>query len=184
MRLEHKTRFIIKQKVMKKIFVVIALSSVMFACNNKAKEEAALKQQETDKQLAIKAVKDSMRLDSFKRAETAKVEAEKEAKHQEELAAARRAGAASSKSSRSTRSYASSSGGSSSSSYGGTQPTAKKKGWSDGAKGAVIGGAAGAVGGALIDKKKGRGAIIGGLVGAGGGYLIGRGEDKKSGRVQ
>lgn len=162
---------------MKKIFVVIALSSVMFACNNKAKEEAALKQKEAEKQLAIKAVKDSLRLDSFKRAETAKIEAEKEAKHQAELAAARRAGASSS------RSYASSGG--SSSSYGGTtQPTAKKKGWSDAAKGAVIGGAAGAVGGALIDKKKGRGAVIGGLVGAGGGYLIGRGEDKKSGRVQ
>ncbi|WP_010601434.1 hypothetical protein [Pedobacter agri] len=63
---------------MKKIFVVIALSSVMFACNNKAKEEAALKQQEAEKQLAIKAVKDSLRLDSFKRAETAKIEAEKE----------------------------------------------------------------------------------------------------------
>jgi len=162
---------------MKKIFVVIALSSVMFACNNRAKEEAALKQQEADKQLAIKAVKDSLRLDSFKKAETAKVEAEKEAQHQAELVAARKAGAASS------RSYASSGG--SSSSYGGTtQPTAKKKGWSDAAKGAVIGGAAGAVGGALIDKKKGRGAVIGGLVGAGGGYLIGRGEDKKTGRAQ
>ncbi|RZK61804.1 MAG: hypothetical protein EOO95_15910, partial [Pedobacter sp.] len=73
---------------MKKIFVVIALSSVMFACNNKAKEEAALKQQEAEKQLAIKAVKDSLRLDSFKKAETAKVEAEKEAKHQAELAEA------------------------------------------------------------------------------------------------
>lgn len=160
---------------MKKIFVVLALSSVMFACNNKAKEEAELKQKEAEKQLAIKAVKDSLRLDSFKRAETAKLEAEKEAKHQAEVAAARRAGAASS------RSYASSGG--SSSSYGGTQPTAKKQGWSDAAKGTVIGGAAGAVGGALIDKKKGRGAIIGGLVGAGGGYLIGRGEDRKSGRV-
>ncbi|WP_293309018.1 YMGG-like glycine zipper-containing protein [Pedobacter sp. UBA5917] len=165
---------------MKKILVVIALStSVLFACNNKAKEEAALKQQQAEKQLAIKAVKDSLRLDSFNKAAAAKVEQEKEAKHQAELAAARRAGAASS------RSYASSgSGGSSSGAYGGTQPTAKKKGWSDAAKGAVIGGVGGAVGGALIDKKKGRGAIIGGLVGAGGGYLIGRGEDRKSGRVQ
>lgn len=161
---------------MKRILVVIALStSVLFACNNKAKEEAALKQQQAEKQLAIKAVKDSLRLDSFKKAEVAKVEQEKEAKHQAELAAARRAG--------SSRSYASSGGGSTSA-YGGAQPTAKKKGWSDAAKGAVIGGAAGAVGGALIDKKKGRGAIIGGLVGAGGGYLIGRGEDRKSGRVQ
>jgi len=161
---------------MKKIFVVIALSSVMFACNNKAKEEAELKQKEAEKQLAIKAVKDSLRLDSFKKAEIVKKEQAEEAKHQAEVAAARRAGA------NSARSYASSGG--TSSSYGGTQPTAKKKGWSDAAKGAVIGGAAGAVGGALIDKKSGRGAVIGGLVGAGGGYLIGRGEDKKSGRVQ
>lgn len=76
---------------MKKILVVIALSSsVLFACNNKAKEEAALKQQQAEKQLAIKAVKDSLRLDSFKKAEVAKAEQEKEAKHQAELAAARR----------------------------------------------------------------------------------------------
>jgi hypothetical protein len=167
---------------MKKILVVIALStSVLFACNNKAKEEAALKQQQAEKELAVKAVKDSLRLDSFNKAAAAKVEQEKEAKHQAELVAARRAGATSS------RSYAgsgASSSGSSSGAYGGTQPTAKKKGWSDAAKGAVIGGVGGAVGGALIDKKKGRGAIIGGLVGAGGGYLIGRGEDRKSGRVQ
>ena len=161
---------------MKKILVVLALSSsVLFACNNKAKEEAALKQQEAEKQLAVKAVKDSLRLDSFKRAETVKKEQAEEAKRQAELAAARRSG---------QRSVASSGSGGSSSSYGGTQPTAKKTGWSDAAKGTVIGGAAGAVGGALIDKKKGRGAIIGGLVGAGGGYLIGRGEDRKSGRVQ
>lgn len=162
---------------MKKILVVLALSSVMFACNNKAKEEAALKQQQAEKELAVKAVKDSLRLDSFKKAELVKKEQAAEAQRQAELAAARKAGA------KSSRSYASSGGGTSSS-YGGTQPTAKKKGWSDAAKGTVIGAAAGAVGGALIDKKKGRGAIIGGLAGAGGGYLIGRGEDRKSGRVQ
>jgi len=162
---------------MKKIFVVLALSSVMLACNNKAKEEAALKQQQADKELAVKAVKDSLRLDSFKKAELVKKEQAAETQRQAELAAARRAGA------KSSRSYASSGGGTTSS-YGGTQPTAKKKGWSDAAKGTVIGAAAGAVGGALIDKKKGRGAIIGGLAGAGGGYLIGRGEDRKSGRVQ
>ena len=162
---------------MKKIFVVLALSSVMFACNNKAKEEAALKQQQADKELAVKAVKDSLRLDSFKKAEIVKKEQAAETQRQAELAAARRAGA------KSSRSYASSGGGTTSS-YGGTQPTAKKKGWSDAAKGTVIGAAAGAVGGALIDQKKGRGAIIGGLAGAGGGYLIGRGEDRKSGRVQ
>lgn len=162
---------------MKKVFVVIALSSVMFACNNKEKEETALKQQQEAKQLAIKTVKDSLRLDSFKKADLAKQEQIKKDKQEAELAAARKSGQRSA-------AYASSGSGSNSGSYGGAQPTAKKKGWSDAAKGAVIGGAAGAVGGALIDKKKGRGAIIGGVVGAGGGYLIGRGEDRKSGRVQ
>ena len=159
---------------MKKIFVVIALSSVMFACNNKAKEEAAIKQQEAAKQAAIKAVKDSLRLDSFKKVEVAKKEQAIEAQHQAELVAARKSA---------SYSRSGSGSGSSSAAYGGAQPTAKKTGWSDAAKGSVIGGVAGAVGGALIDKKKGRGAVIGGLVGAGGGYLIGRGEDRKSGRV-
>ncbi|QKJ65039.1 glycine zipper family protein [Flavobacterium sp. M31R6] len=46
-------------------------------------------------------------------------------------------------------------------------PTAKKKGWSGAAKGAVIGAGVGAATGAIISKKKGQGAIIGGLAGAG-----------------
>lgn len=64
-----------------------------------------------------------------------------------------------------------------------TQQEQKKKGWSNAAKGAVIGGAAGAIGGALIDKKHGQGAIIGGVAGAGAGYLIGHAKDKKTGRA-
>ena len=53
-----------------------------------------------------------------------------------------------------------------------TQNTStKKKGWSNTAKGAVIGAGVGAATGAIVSKKKGQGAIIGGLVGAGvGGY--------------
>lgn len=44
----------------------------------------------------------------------------------------------------------------------------KRKGWSGAAKGAVIGAGVGAIGGAIIDKKKpAQGAIIGGLAGAG-----------------
>lgn len=58
-----------------------------------------------------------------------------------------------------------------------------KKGWSKSAKGAVIGGAAGAAAGAIINKKnRAVGAVIGGVVGAGGGYAIGRGMDKRDGR--
>jgi YMGG-like Gly-zipper len=59
----------------------------------------------------------------------------------------------------------------------------KKKGWSDAAKGATIGGVGGAVAGAVISKNKGKGAIIGGVIGAAGGYILGRKKDKKSGRV-
>ena len=60
--------------------------------------------------------------------------------------------------------------------------TTKKKGWSNRAKDAVIGGAAGAVGGAIISKHKGKGAVIGGAVGAAGGYIIGNEKDKKNKR--
>ncbi len=62
--------------------------------------------------------------------------------------------------------------------------SSRKKGWSKGAKGAVIGGASGAVAGAIISKKKGTGALIGAAVGAAGGYIIGRQQDKKDGRIR
>lgn len=60
--------------------------------------------------------------------------------------------------------------------------TVQKKGWSNKAKGAVIGGVGGAVVGAAVSKKKGKGAIIGGVVGAAGGYIIGNEKDKKQKR--
>ena len=60
----------------------------------------------------------------------------------------------------------------------------KKEGWSKAAKGAVIGGVAGAAGGAIINKQnRVVGAVIGGVIGAAGGYGIGRGMDKKDGRI-
>ena len=59
----------------------------------------------------------------------------------------------------------------------------RKKGWSKAAKGAVIGGATGAVAGAIINKRnRAAGAVIGGVAGAGVGYGIGRSKDKKDGR--
>jgi hypothetical protein len=57
-----------------------------------------------------------------------------------------------------------------------------KRGWSSGAKGAVIGGAGGAILGGVISKNHVKGAIIGGAVGAGTGYIIGHHKDKKRGR--
>ena len=59
-----------------------------------------------------------------------------------------------------------------------------KKGWSSGAKGAVVGGAGGALAGAAISHDHSKGAIIGGVAGAGAGYLIGHHKDKKTGRAK
>ena len=60
---------------------------------------------------------------------------------------------------------------------GSAQAQTPKKGWSNKAKGAVIGGGAGAVTGAVLGG--GKGALIGGAVGVIGGGLIGRNKDKK-----
>lgn len=150
---------------MKKILVMVTMIAVFASCTNKEKEAALAKEQ------ALVAVRDSLKLDSFKRAEAAEQARLVEEKHQAELAAARK-----------SSNYSSS--GSSYSSNAGTSTAVKKKGWSSAAKGTAIGAGVGALGGVLIDKKDGRGAIIGGLAGAGAGYVIGRDRDKKSGRVQ
>ena len=57
------------------------------------------------------------------------------------------------------------------------QAQTPKKGWSNKAKGAAVGGGAGAVTGAVIGG--GKGALIGGAAGVIGGGLIGRNKDKK-----
>src|SRR4051812_22368733 len=125
---------------MKKIFVMVALAGVLASCSNSAKEDALAKQQ------AVAAVKDSLKLDSFKRAEVVRQQKLVEEKHQAELAAARRS---------SSSSYSSS--GTTTSSSAGTTTAAQKKGWSSAAKGTAIGAGVGALSGVLIDKKDGRG---------------------------
>lgn len=65
-----------------------------------------------------------------------------------------------------------------------TEP-AKKKGWSNKAKGTVIGAGTGAVVGAVADKNhRARGAVIGTAVGAGAGYIIGDNVKKKNTQAQ
>jgi uncharacterized membrane protein len=56
---------------------------------------------------------------------------------------------------------------------------AKKKGWSNLAKGAVIGGVVGAGTGVAVSKNKVKGGIIGGVVGAAAGAGVGAIIDKK-----
>lgn len=145
---------------------------MLSACsNNNAKEQELAKQQ------TVIAIKDSLKLDSFRRVEAIKVEDEKVAARVKEVSRTREEKRTLLLAERNDAAPAPRQ-------YSETQTTTKKKGWSSAAKGAVIGAGAGALGGVLIDKKDGRGAIIGGLVGAGAGYLIGRDKDRKSGRVQ
>ena len=64
-----------------------------------------------------------------------------------------------------------------------TAETAKKKGWSKAAKGAVIGGVTGTVLGVIINKRnRVAGGVVGGILGGGLGYGLGRSKDKKDGR--
>ncbi|MDQ2795155.1 MAG: YMGG-like glycine zipper-containing protein [Bacteroidota bacterium] len=65
---------------------------------------------------------------------------------------------------------------------GSAQAQTPKKGWSNKAKGAVIGGGAGAVAGGLLGG--GKGAVIGAAAGVVGGGLIGRNKDKKKDPVR
>lgn len=64
--------------------------------------------------------------------------------------------------------------------YNNTAPAKKK--WNHATKGAVIGGASGAVIGGVVSKRnRVAGVLVGGVLGAGGGYAIGRSMDKKQG---
>lgn len=149
--------------------MVCIAGAMLAACtNNNAREEALVKQK------VVTAIKDSLKLDSFKRAEAKIKEKEQETQRLAKIKEERRMLLLSERNEAApARTYNSE-----------TAAPAKKKGWSQAAKGAVIGAGAGALGGVLLDKKDGRGAIIGGVVGAGTGYLIGRDQDRKSGRVQ
>jgi hypothetical protein len=171
------TNFKKKLNDMKKLLMVLSITTVFAACNSKPENTA------TVDTVAVRqrAIAD----EQAKATEAARLKALDDeraslAAERDRLATARRRVA---------------SGSSSSSSNVGATTTAPatgsgtateapaKKGWSDAAKGTAIGAAAGAVGGMLIDKNDARGALIGGVVGAGAGYVIGRAKDRKTGRV-
>ena len=151
---------------MKKILLISAIVIAFTACN-RTDNSAKLQEQ------ALKQVKDSLKLDSFNRAEAEQLRiAEEKEIQQAALRSSNRTSASSTR-----RTYVKGV----SESYSNTQPA--KKGWSKAAKGAAIGAGVGAVTGVIVDKKDGRGAVVGGLAGAGAGYVIGRSKDKKDGRV-
>lgn len=141
---------------MKKILAGLAIVTSIAACNSNTKKEAEIQQA---KQYTI----DSMR--------NAAVLQDAEAKH----TASSRTNYTGSSNRKTVvyRSY----------SEPATLPTTtttQRRGWSNKAKGAVVGGVVGAVTGAAVSKnEKGKGAIIGGVVGAAGGYGVGAILDKK-----
>jgi hypothetical protein len=156
---------------MRHLIIAFTLASIVAACNNSPKISAQAKQDSLNLAKAkLKAVQDSLKIDSFQRAEARKEE--------EKITKARAAERAAQQPRTRQASYVKGY-----SDYY-EQPQPQKKGWSSAAKGAVIGAGAGAVTGILVDKKNARGAIIGGVVGAGTGYAIGRAKDRKTGRVQ
>ena len=171
---------------MKRILMILATAGFLSSCDNAARrdQEAAMKAQQFTmdslrQELAKQSVIDSM---------AALAQAEEEAWVEEQKAVQRSTARSSG------RSYSSASR---SGSYAAERndppaPTVvyrdvpaepQKKRWSSKATGALIGAGAGALGGALIGKKKGTGAIIGGAsgaaVGLGAGAIIDANRKKK-----
>jgi hypothetical protein len=146
---------------MKHLLTGLAIVAAMTACNSNSNKEAEIQR---EKQYTIDSMKQAAALQDAEAKNTVS-------------------------SKTTTRHYSSGSARSGNGTYRGysepaTLPTAKtntdRPGWSNKAKGAVIGGVVGAVTGAAVSKdKKGKGAVIGGVVGAAGGYGVGAILDKK-----
>ncbi len=162
-----------KLKVMKKVLMAFAIASVFAACKSDSKSDL-----ETNKVMLTDTTgmyNNNMSSDTS----TAIKTGARPIEHSKSHSSASNGKVNNTGSGKST---SASSNNSNSTANTTTTTTTRKKGWSNRAKGAVIGGAAGAVGGAIISKHKGTGAVIGGVVGAAGGYIIGNEKDKKNNR--
>ncbi|MCD6013794.1 MAG: putative lipoprotein [Flavipsychrobacter sp.] len=177
--------------MMKKITAILAAACIIItaSCTNKANEQALQAQQRTIDSMKIEMVKkhviDSMNAIAQQQAlvsvpVVSPVEATPVVKH-----------IVKHKRQRATRNT--DAGYASSNSYYGATPAAtpvpapieqpRKKGWSAKATGSLIGVGAGAVTGALANKRnRGAGAVIGGLIGAAAGLGTGAIIDHKKGR--
>jgi len=182
---------------MKKILSFISGAAILAACNTNPNTQAVVKPANAP---GVTILADTSGLSEFQAWKAnAAVRAEENAalaegktavvSYAEPRSTARRTYAAprrTSSSRRSTsRTYSSGSATTypSSGSYPVAQTQPQKKGWSKAAKGAVIGGAGGAIlGGVLAKHNRALGAVIGGVVGGGVGYGIGRSQDKRDGR--
>ncbi len=167
---------------MKRILPIIAIVTVMAACNSKPDATLGVSTTQPTQQASSLTAEDSLVLSQFRA-----WKAENELTDAREFLNGGEANQAVASNSRNTssarRTTASRSSGNRTVYNSTSSGTAKKKGWSSAAKGAVIGGVAGAAGGAIINKRnRAVGAVVGGILGAGVGYGIGRSKDVKNGR--
>jgi PBP1b-binding outer membrane lipoprotein LpoB len=142
---------------MKKLLFMIIIAALIIGCKSKAKQEAEVLQAK------------QMTIDSIAKAEDVR---------KRTIDSMNAVAATKAKQERVVVVHQSASGNGTTT----TTTTTKKKGWNSTLKGAVIGAGAGAITGAMVDKKKGRGAVIGGLLGAGAGAGVGAiidGKEKK-----
>lgn len=137
-----------------------AATIILSSCRDTAAENKMAEQQRSMDSIKIAMEQQRIELDKQKTIDSMNAIANQRSAEAAAVAASRTAAATSSNATQTT--------------------TAKRKGWSNTAKGAVIGAGVGAVTGAAVSKRDGEGAIIGGLagaaVGAGTGAII---DDKK-----
>lgn len=152
---------------MKKILLIGMLGLTVFSCKNDEKEAQARAQQATIDSLKMEAWRQHV-ADSIAQAQQLQ---QQQVSYESNVSTPRTYYGHSPRRSTTTRSTSTSTPSQSTTST--TTTTTQKKGWSAKAKGAVIGAGAGAVTGAMIDKRKGEGAIIGGILGAGAGLGTG-----------
>jgi hypothetical protein len=172
-------------RVMKRIIPVIAIAIAFAACNSKPEATQTTQPAQT---VSTMTPEDSLVLSQFRawKAENELSDAREFLNGGEMNSTSENAASSSTRrtTSSTARRTSSSSGSRTASSSGSGTTASKKKGWSSAAKGAVIGGVAGAAGGAIINKRnRAAGAVVGGILGAGVGYGIGRNKDIRTGRA-
>ncbi|HEU0227862.1 MAG TPA: glycine zipper 2TM domain-containing protein [Arachidicoccus soli] len=141
---------------MKQLILIFSTVILLMSCNQPGKEAAALQLQHTKDSLT-QVIAQQKTIDSMKTIN----DSIKAIKHHEAVVNNAQSGQTNTQSTQST-------------------DAPRKKGWSNKAKGAVIGAGVGAVTGAIVDRKhRAAGAVIGGVGGAGAGYGVGAILDNK-----
>ncbi|MCW3124226.1 MAG: glycine zipper family protein [Flavipsychrobacter sp.] len=146
-----------------KILLFIATAVIMASCNNSAEQQAAAQARQVDSmknEMAKKQIIDSM--NAAQAAQAATVNNERPVVHSSTVHHSSTVNRPNGTATTTETNY--------STTNAATAPVKKqRKGIGPVAAGAIIGAGAGAITGAMVDKKKGEGAVVGGILGAGAG---------------